>query len=52
MSASVVAPVDNRLYRRLAIGGAAMVLRRNAVRGLPIRDTADCQSAVRLEGEK
>ena len=45
-----VAPVVNRLYRRLVIGRSAIVLWREAVCGLPIRDTADCQSALPWKG--
>jgi len=50
MSASVVAQIVNLLYRRLPTGGATIVLWRNTVSGLPIRDTADCQSALRNGG--
>ena len=48
-SASVVAQIVNLPYRRLAIGGACAGLKMRTVSGLPIRDTADCQSA--LQGE-
>jgi len=47
MNVSVVAQVGNLLYRRLVIGAPATVLRHHTVSGLPIRDTADCQSALR-----
>jgi hypothetical protein len=50
---TAVAPVDNRLYRRLVIGRSAKEQARWASRtagGLPIRDTADCQSALRGKG--
>ena len=42
-----VPPIGNRRYRRLATGRAAFGLNRWMVSGLPIRDTADCQSALR-----
>lgn len=38
-----VARVGNLLYRRLAVGNAAKAA---SACGLPIRDTADCQSAL------
>jgi hypothetical protein len=44
MTTSLVAQIGNLLYRRLGTG-AAMAVR--AARGLPIHDTADCQSALR-----
>jgi outer membrane protein, multidrug efflux system len=43
----IVAQVGNLLFRRLAVGGATVV---STARGLPIRDTADCQSALRWRG--
>jgi len=46
---SHVAQVANLPYRRLAVGGPAGVP--NA-RGLSIRDTADCQSALQVQGFK
>ena len=49
MSAGVVAPVGNRPYRRLVIGRAAARWARWTAGRLPIRDTADCQSALQTE---
>ena len=50
MSARVVAPVGNRPYRRLVIGRAAARWAGWTAGRLPIRDTADCQSALRFGG--
>jgi hypothetical protein len=44
----LVAQIDNLLYRRLAIGESVAFFKRGTVRGLTIRDTADCQSALRI----
>ncbi len=44
-----VAQVGNLLYRRLAVGRHRDRLEHC---GLPIRDTADCQSALRFRGSK
>jgi len=46
---TAVAQVGNLLYRRLAIGEAAEGSGVPTVCGLTIRDTADCQSALRGE---
>ncbi len=43
MSANSVAQVDHLPYRRLAVGAIAEDF---TACGLPIRDTADCQSAL------
>ena len=43
---SLVAQVGNLLFRRLAVGKRPA--NTNAC-GLPIRDTADCQSALQLK---
>jgi hypothetical protein len=48
-----VAQIVNLPYRRLAIGGASANLWagcRVKGGGLPTRDTADCQSAIRFRG--
>jgi hypothetical protein len=45
-----VAQIVNLPCRRLAIGGATVGLNCWTVGGLPIRDTADCQSALRAGG--
>jgi hypothetical protein len=50
MSASVVAQTVNLLCRRLAIGGAVRLGTGGRAGGLPVRDTADCQSALPGEG--
>jgi hypothetical protein len=44
MNRVFVAQVGNLLIRRLAVGRALVTGR---ICGLPIRDTADCQSALR-----
>lgn len=49
-SRNAVAPVVNRLYRRLVIGRSATRWPSRTAGGLPIRDTADCQSALRGKG--
>jgi hypothetical protein len=41
-----VAQIVNLLYRRLSTGGVAAGLKCRTAGGLPIRDTADCQSAL------
>jgi hypothetical protein len=43
MSGNSVAQVGNLPYRRLAVGTTTKI---SIVCGLPIRDTADCQSAL------
>ena len=43
---TLVAQVGNLLYRRLAVGLRSDRLEAS---GLPIRDTADCQSALRFK---
>jgi len=46
VSAKLVAPVVNRLYRRLATGRVATGVGHWTASGLPIRETADGHSAV------
>jgi hypothetical protein len=46
MSASAVAQIVNLPCRRLVIGGAVTLGTGERAGGLPVRDTADCQSAL------
>src|SRR5580692_6707851 len=51
MMRNEVAQIVNLLYRRLAIGGGRQVWRcvvGKTVGGVPVCDTADCQSALRI----
>jgi hypothetical protein len=50
MNRNNVAQIVNLLYRRLATGRARTILEQTKFSGLPIRDTADCQSALPQEG--